>query len=123
MVIPASKTYSPVLKETARGACIKAGFADEDTSRVVDAVDEAVERVIDIAYGDSDTSSFHVLVASGDNTVVVKLSDYGTSFEFSAGGTIDADPRFEKVTKGFNKVTHSVNPRGGNLLTMVRKTK
>jgi hypothetical protein len=50
----------------------------------------------------------------------VKIADYGKPFDFGPGGSIHADSRFASVVQSMDTVEHRPNPRGGNLLTLIK---
>ncbi|MCZ7649001.1 MAG: anti-sigma factor antagonist [Planctomycetota bacterium] len=96
------------------------GFNGDSLDRISTAVVSACERVIELAYDGDAKQNYHLLIQPNGNTLTIKISDHGKPFDFGAGGSIYGDQRFESVIGSMDTVEHRPNPRGGNLLTLIK---
>jgi anti-anti-sigma factor len=97
-----------------------AGFNGSSAEVISAAVTAACTNVVERAYENDPNHSFHMLVMAGDSALTVKIADYGKPFDFGPNGSIHADSRFAAVIKSMDTVEHRPNPRGGNLITMIK---
>jgi anti-anti-sigma factor len=103
------------------GRCAESlGFPDRVSQAVSSAVRDACQNVIDLAYGGDANNVFHLLIVPNGKTLTVRIADHGKSFDFSAAGSIYGDKRFASVVGAMDTVEHRLNPRGGNLLTLIK---
>ena len=117
----------PCLPEVAAGAAELAGkcaaslgFNGNVAGTISAAVATACKNVIERAYENDANSVFHMLIMASGATLTVKISDYGKAFDFGPGGSIHADNRFASVVQAMDTVEHRPNPKGGNLLTLIK---
>jgi anti-sigma regulatory factor (Ser/Thr protein kinase) len=96
------------------------GFKSDAIALISKAVAVACQNVIDRAYEKDAGNAFHVQILSDPAALTVKISDYGKPFDFGAGGAITSDIGFEPVVKSMDTVEHRVNPRGGNMVTLIK---
>jgi anti-anti-sigma factor len=105
------------------GKCAETlGFNGNSASVISTAVASACENLMDRAYDNDAGGMLHMLIVPNGSALTIKLSDYGRALEF-AGGSIHSDARFKPVISNMDTVEHRVNPRGGNLLTMIKVLK
>jgi len=123
---PVSMTL-PCKPEVAAGAAELAakyasglGFNGNSAGTISQAVAAACKNVIERAYDSDVNSVFHMLISASGSALTVKISDYGKPFDFGPGGTIHSDSRFASVVAAMDTVEHRRNPRGGNLLTLIK---
>jgi len=117
----------PCMLEVAAGAAELAGkcaagfgFNGNSAGTISQAVATACKNVIERAYDNDANSVFHMLISASGSALTVKISDYGKPFDFGPGGTIHSDSRFASVVQAMDTVEHRPNPRGGNLLTLIK---
>ena len=60
-----------------------------------------------------------MLIVRNGSSLTIKIADYGKPFDFGPGG-IQSDNRFADVISSMDTVEHRPNPRGGNLLTLIK---
>lgn len=118
--LPTRKELLSGVGELAARCAEGCGFNGDNLDQISGAVVDACERVIDLAYESDSKSSFHLLIVPNGKTLTVKISDHGKPFDFGAGGSIYADQRFASVIQSMDTVEHRPNPRGGNLLTLIK---
>ena len=76
--------------------------------------------MIERAYDGDSNSVFHLLIVPNGTALTIKIADYGKPFDFGSGGTIQGDSRFSAVINAMDTVEHRPNPKGGNLLTLIK---
>ena len=96
------------------------GFKSDVIALISKAVAVACQNVIDRAYEKDAGNAFHIQILSDPAALTVKIADYGKPFDFGAGGTITSDSGFATVVKNMDTVEHRVNPRGGNMVTLIK---
>ena len=103
------------------GKCAEAlGFNGNSAETISSAVSNACKNVIERAYDNDVNNTFHMLIVPNGSSLTIKIADYGKPFDFGPSGTIQGDTRFQLVIKNMDTVEHRPNPRGGNLLTMIK---
>ena len=118
--VPSDKNFTSGVSVLA-GRCAEAlGFNGNTAETISGAVLEACDNVIDMAYGGDPSHVVHMLIVPNGSTLTIKISDHGKAFDFGPGGTIHADRRFSTVINSMDTVEHRPNPRGGNLLTLIK---
>jgi len=120
VTVPCSMQVAASVAELAGKCAANLGFNGNSAGVVSQAVTEACKNVIERAYDNDANNVFHMLIAAGQGALTVKIADYGKPFDFGPGGTIHSDSRFASVVKSMDTVEHRPNPRGGNLLTMIK---
>ena len=118
--IPANSKLSECASQAAATCAESLGFNAEAIEAVSGAVHAACQNVIDRAYDKDAGNAFHVQIVSDAAALTVKIADYGKPFDFGAGGSISTDAGFASVVSGMDTVEHRINPRGGNMVTMIK---
>lgn len=102
------------------GRCAETlGFNGNTADTISSAVKCACQNVIDLAYNDDPSQVVHLQIVPNGSTLTIKIADHGKPFEFG-GGSIHADERFSALINTMDTVEHRPNPRGGNLLTLIK---
>lgn len=112
-----------LLESAAKAAAICAeslGFKSEAVAAVSKAVASACQNVIERAYEKDAGNAFHVQILPDVSALTVKIADYGKPFDFGVGGTIGKDTGFAEVVQSMDTVEHRINPRGGNMVTLIK---
>ncbi|HEY3321057.1 MAG TPA: anti-sigma factor antagonist [Planctomycetota bacterium] len=103
------------------GRCAESlGFNGNSADVISNAVSTACKNVIERAYDNDPNSIFHLLIVPNGSSLTVKIADYGKPFDFGPAGTIHGDLRFSVVVNSMDTVEHRPNPKGGNLLTLIK---
>jgi anti-anti-sigma factor len=103
------------------GKCAEAlGFNGNSATIISTAVSAACKNVIERAYENDANNTFHMLIVPNGSSLTIKIADYGKPFDFGPSGTIQGDSKFSPVVDSMDTVEHRPNPRGGNLLTMIK---
>ncbi|MCY3020169.1 MAG: anti-sigma factor antagonist [Planctomycetota bacterium] len=117
----------PCNLQVASGAAVLAakcaeslGFNGNSADVISKAVTAACKNVIERAYDNDANSIFHMLIVASSSALTIKIADYGKPFDFGPSGTIQGDSRFAAVVSSMDTVEHRPNPRGGNLLTLIK---
>ena len=118
--LPCNKDLVPGVGQLAGRCAETLGFPNQMSQAISAAVSDACQNVIDLAYGGDPNNVFHLLIVPNGRTLTVRIADHGKSFDFSAAGSIYGDKRFASVVGSMDTVEHRVNPRGGNLLTLIK---
>jgi anti-sigma regulatory factor (Ser/Thr protein kinase) len=96
------------------------GFNGNSAEVISRAVTAACKNVIELAYDNDANNVFHVLITAAGEALTIRIADYGKSFDFGPSGSIQGDARFADITGSMDTVECRPNPRGGNLLTMIK---
>ncbi len=103
------------------GKCAETlGFNGNSAEVISNAVVAACKNVIERAYENDTNNVFHMLIVPNGSALTIKIADYGKPFDFGPNGTIQGDSRFTPVVTSMDTVEHRPNPRGGNLLTLIK---
>jgi anti-sigma regulatory factor (Ser/Thr protein kinase) len=103
------------------GQCAQGMGFDADTiSAVAGAVEATCAQVVELAYGNDASRLIHMVIMPNENALTVRIADQGRTFDFGDAGSIQGDPRFSGVIGAMDTVEHRSNPRGGNLVTLIR---
>jgi anti-anti-sigma factor len=103
------------------GKCAEAlGFNGNSAEVISTAVNAACKNVIERAYDNDANNTFHMLIVPNGSSLTIKIADYGKPFDFGPSGTIQGDSKFSPVINSMDTVEHRPNPRGGNLLTLIK---
>ncbi len=106
---------------TLAGRCAESlGFDEQAAETISNAVNSACRNVIELAYNNDAANTVHLLLVPDTASLTIKIADYGKTFEFGQGGNINGDERFADVVGAMDTVEHRANPRGGNLLTLIK---
>ncbi|HYG75224.1 MAG TPA: anti-sigma factor antagonist [Planctomycetota bacterium] len=117
--IPCNSVVADGVASLAAKCAESLGFNGK-ASEVETAVSVACKNVIERAYDNDANSTFHLLIVPNGSSLTIKISDYGKPFDFGPGGSIQADGRFSDVVNAMDTVEHRPNPKGGNLLTLIK---
>ncbi len=118
--LPSNPAVANSVAEMA-GKCAEAlGFNGNSAETISTAVSAACLNVIERAYDNDANNTFHMLIVPNGSSLTIKIADYGKPFDFGPSGTIQGDTKFAKVIDTMDTVEHRPNPRGGNLLTMIK---
>ncbi len=96
------------------------GFKKVAAGKLAGAVAAACQSVAEHACGNDPNAIYHMLIVPNGQQLTVKISDYGTPLEFPPQGPA-ADARFGEVAK-LLEIEHAMNPAGGNLFTLTKKS-
>jgi anti-anti-sigma factor len=119
VTVPCQKLLTRNLAGLA-GLCAKTlGFDEPGVHAVTAAVNDTCINVIDLAYGGEGNQIFHVLIHPNEKALTIRIADHGKPFSFGPTG-IHGDPRFAAVISHMDTVEHRPNPRGGNLITLIK---
>jgi hypothetical protein len=103
------------------GKCAETvGFNGNSAEVISAAVVAACANVIERAYENDINNVFHMVIVPNGSSLTIKIADYGKAFDFGPGGSIHADSRFSAVVQAMDTVEHRINPRGGNVLTLIK---
>jgi anti-sigma B factor antagonist len=120
--LPAASKLIDEVRGLIEGLAKEMGFAGATAGELGAAVVTASKSVAQLAYGSSDAaSSLHVVVIPNANAITVRISDYGQAIPADADGTPE-DPSFKPVARAVDSMMLKPNPRGGNLLTMTKRS-
>jgi anti-anti-sigma factor len=118
--LPSNPAVAASVAEMA-GKCAEAlGFNGNSAEVISTAVNSACLNVIERAYDNDTNNTFHMLIVPNGSSLTIKIADYGKPFDFGPSGTIQGDTKFSGVIDTMDTVEHRPNPRGGNLLTMIK---
>ncbi|MEI6232117.1 MAG: anti-sigma factor antagonist [Planctomycetota bacterium] len=120
LTVPANLKLMESAAQVAAICAESLGFKSDAVAAVSKAVAVACQNVIERAYDKDAGNSFHVQIQPDAAALTVKIADYGKPFDFGVGGTIQADSGFAAVNSGMDTVEHRVNPRGGNMITLIK---
>jgi len=116
-----SLTFSPEctegLLEFVKRMSQKSGFSASGISEVQSAVKETVEAIRRHAYGGNDNNVYHVLLVSVDSELEMRFADYGVSLNSDKGEV------FAAIRKVMDRFEISHHPKGGNMLTVMKRAK
>lgn len=118
--IPSRKELVQGIGALAASCATASGFDDGATENISSAVQSACENLIDHAYGGDPGNVVHMLIVPNGTTLTIKIADHGKSLDFGPAGSIHSDARFTGVVSGMDTVEHRPNPRGGNLITLIK---
>lgn len=118
--VPCNPQIAASVAELAGKCASNLGFNGNSATVVSQAVNAACKNIIERAYDNDANNAFHLLISASSGALTIKIADYGKLFDFGPGGTIHSDSRFAAVVKSMDTVEHRANPRGGNLLTLIK---
>ncbi len=118
--IPASAKLAECAAQAAAKCAESLGFKSAAVEAVTGAVASACRNVIERAYEQDSGNTFHVQIVPDPAALTVKITDYGKPFDFGPGGSIVKDSGFAAAVGAMDTVEHRVNPRGGNMVTMIK---
>ena len=111
-------------------ACLAAGVDDETCYDIKLAVDEVCTNIVEHGYAGLEPGSIILSIQYGVRQIVVRLTDFGHTFEPSEPPTPDVEAAFESGTLGgfglyfiyrsMDVVTYD-STSGGNTLTMIKR--
>ena len=106
------------------GKCAESvGFNGNSAEVISQAVSTACQNVIERAYNSDTNKILHLMIQPNGTALTIKIADYGKALDFGPGGNISGDSRFASVLEAMDTVEHRANPRGGNLLTLIKVLK
>jgi len=91
-------------------------MAAPSVDELVEAIGELCDDIAKYAYKNDPSESYNILVVSRDKELIIKMADHGETF-----GKNGAAPSFDKVNVALDSFEHHPHPRGGNVLTMIKK--
>ena len=118
--LPCNQKMADGVAELAGKCAESLGFNGNSAEVISGAVSSACKNVIERAYDNDANSVFHLLIVPNGTALTIKIADYGKPFDFGSAGTIQGDSRFSAVVSAMDTVEHRPNPKGGNLLTMIK---
>jgi anti-sigma regulatory factor (Ser/Thr protein kinase) len=118
--LPCNPDVAEGVAELAGKCAASAGFNGNSAEVISNAVSTACRNVIERAYDNDSNNVFHMLIVPNGSSLTIKIADYGKPFDFGPGGSIHADSRFSAVVSAMDTVEHRPNPKGGNLLTLIK---
>lgn len=95
----------------------KVGFGEDECGRLQQAVRSCVEDVKKYAYNGQEEKMIHVLLVGGDARLELRLADAGQTVEIGRG----SDGPFAEARAYMDVFNHTHHPRGGNVLTLVKR--
>ncbi len=114
-----------------REAAQRAGFSERTLHQIELAVDEACANVVHHAYRDMEPGDMEVSCHLGDKKFVMRVRNWGRSFEPEDVPKPDVDAPLEErslgglglflIRKFMDEVRFSFDPEEGNELTMVKR--
>ncbi|HYF50895.1 MAG TPA: anti-sigma factor antagonist [Planctomycetota bacterium] len=117
--VPSNPAFANNVAEMAGKCAESLGFNGNSAEVISTAVGAACKNVIERAYDNDANNIMHVLLVPNGASLTIKIADYGRPFEFP-NGSIHADKNFSPVVTNMDTVEHRPNPRGGNLLTLIK---
>ena len=118
--LPCNQQMADSVAELAGKCAESLGFNGNSAEVISGAVSEACQNVIERAYDNDSNKIFHLLIQPNGSALTIKIADYGKAFDFGPAGNIHSDSRFSKVVSSMDTVEHRPNPKGGNLLTLIK---
>lgn len=100
----------------------KIGFTEDDVSKIVESLRETCTTIIHRAYKGDNQCSYHALVVIADGELNIKLTDHGKILNLRARDP-NGKPLFELTQKVMDKFEIRPHPKGGNILTLMKKCK
>ncbi len=100
----------------------QAGFQDGSATDLVGAVKNAVDSILQHAYGGNDNNIYHVMLVTADQEIELRFADYGSSISPEKTGS-DGKPVFGLARSVMDKFELKSHPKGGNVLTLAKKVK
>ncbi len=119
--LPASPDLIGGIRGLIEGIARQMGFDGTAAGTVGDAVVTASKRVAELAYGDKPGSSLHIVAIPNADALTVRITDYGKVIPANADG-VPKDPGFARATEVMDTVLLKPSPKGGNLLTMTKRS-
>ena len=95
----------------------KSGFSAEGISEVQSTVKDTVEIICRTAYAGNVENLYHVLLVSVDSQLEIRFADFGKSVANDGNGP------FSSIRRAVDKFEHKHHPKGGNIVTVVKKAK
>lgn len=91
------------------------GFSSEIIREMQSAITEVCSQVVEQAYQKAIYESYNVLISPSSTQLEIKIADYGNPIPQN-------DPRFfGRAKKVMDDFEHKQHPKGGNVVTMVKK--
>jgi anti-sigma regulatory factor (Ser/Thr protein kinase) len=118
--LPCNPKMAQSVAELAGKCAETLGFNGNSAEVISNAVVTACKNVIERAYDNDANNVFHMLIVPNGSSLTIKIADYGKPFDFGPSGTIHGDSRFAAVINSMDTVEHRSNPRGGNLITLIK---
>jgi len=118
--VPANAKLLECAAQAAATCAESLGFKSDAIAAVSKAVSSTCQNVVDRAYDKDAGNSFHIVILPDPAALTVKIADYGKPFDFGVGGTITTDSGFEPAVQNMDTVEHRINPRGGNMVTLIK---
>jgi anti-sigma regulatory factor (Ser/Thr protein kinase) len=98
----------------------RTGLSDDMIQCVTEAVIDSVDHVVESAYGGDAGSVYHVLMLASDSQLEVRLSDYGKPLRLGSTNARGQE-LFSLARQVMDSFDLRQHPKGGNLITMVKK--
>jgi anti-sigma regulatory factor (Ser/Thr protein kinase) len=90
-------------------------FSSEIIREMQSAITEVCSQVVEQAYQKAIYESYNVLISPSSTQLEIKIADYGNPIPQN-------DPRFfGRAKKVMDDFEHKQHPKGGNVVTMVKK--
>jgi len=118
--VPSRKELVPSVSILVGTAARALGFDERASANISTAIQAACDNLIDLAYSGDPSNVVHMLVVPNGSTLTIKIADHGKFLDFGPGGTIHSDQRFRSVIGSMDTVEHRTNPRGGNIITLIK---
>ena len=115
--LPCSKELAKGVGQLAASAASSLGVNGAVSENIAQAVQEVCENVIERACQADASRIIHCMIMPQGKTLVVRVTDQGTAFQF-AGGNVGADAGFKNAVSLMDSIEHQVHPRGGNVFTL-----
>lgn len=90
------------------------GFAPEDVQVIKDATIETCTAVIEKAYGNKQYMSYNVVITPSSTELEIQVSDYGKYI-------YNEESCLSYTMKSMDKFEHKQHPKGGNIITMLKR--
>lgn len=90
------------------------GFTAPDIQAIKDSVIETCTAVIEKAYSNKQYMSYNVVITPSSTELEIQISDYGKYI-------YEDENNFSYAMKAVDKFEHKQHPKGGNIITMIKK--
>jgi len=97
-----------------------AGLGGDAAAKVSDAVRSACVNIVQRACGGDIGMIFHLIMIPDGDQLTVRISDHGKTLDFGSSGGIESDAGFRPVLQVMDSVDLKPNPKGGNILTLIK---
>jgi len=127
LTLPADKKYLKLVGVVVQEICAQMPrLRSSDVYNVQLALEEAVATAISQAYHDDATKSVELTFELHADRLVVRVRDWGKSFDPEAMPEPDLDHAHEQsygvfLVRLMDSVSYEVDPEGGNRVTLVKK--